>query len=236
MSNYDQVYTKNDLYTMYNIYLNNLKKSPLKKEWVNPLEKFKFIKNSEDKYILNWEDEKNPYLDEYNSEKIKLALDIKQNGIYWHFGGEYQGDKILLNEGKHRFASILLADHCNKWNLNKKFLCVVDPIALNKDYIYKVVEKKLDKPITMKIPYVSKRSIFKRKVYNKFYNKIQKRYNLKDGINEIKVVTDWESVRAYQVWAVFLKDLFYKYKEKYNEIIKPSPIINNQEKWNDFIK
>jgi hypothetical protein len=238
LNRYNQLFNKEQIYEMYNIYLENLQKTPFKKIWIDPLEIAILDKNKDFTSYYNWKLYFNdPYLKEYNNKKIKLALDIKQNGTYWPFAGWYiNNGKIQIKEGQHRFMSILLANHYNKWNLNRKFLCVIvkDKDVFEKD-ISGIQLTKLDKPITMKIPYTKDMNFFKRKLPS-FYNKFYKNKNLKKGINKIKITTKWGSMRSTQIWTIFLRDLFYKYKEEYNEIIKPSPIINNQKKWNNFIK
>jgi hypothetical protein len=235
INRYNQIFTKKQIGEMYSVYLENLKKTPFKKIWINPLKKFKLNKGNEYFALYQWGDNYgDPYLKEYNNKKIKLALDIKQNGSYWPFGGWYKNNNIYIKEGKHRFMSILLADHYNKWNLNRKFLCV---IVENKDVFEKTKNDliKLQKPITMKIPYIKKMYFLQQK-FPSLYNKFYKNKNLKERINKIKVTTKWMAMRSTQIWTIFLRDLFYKYKEKYDEIIKPSSIINNPKEWNNFIK
>jgi hypothetical protein len=235
---YKDQYSKNKINRMYNIYLNILKKLPFKIKWIYPSQQLDFLQHKNNSVISSWGKlNDDPYLKEYNNKKIKLGLDIKQNGTYWPLWGYYTSKgKIKIKEGKHRIASIILTNYIGKWDIKRKFLCIIvnEPTLFNEN-IKNNFNNKLKSPIKIQIPFPNNNSFLENQFFN-LYNNIKRHYFLKPTINTIQITTKWQLIRITQIWSIFLRDLFYKYKEKYGEIIKPSPIINNQKEWNDFIK
>lgn len=129
-------------------------------EWLKPKDFQRFFTKSCDfnKFLLD-----NPYLNQYQNDKIKLAEDILENGTYFPIFARKEQDYTRIYQGNHRLYSLMIYDK-KIHKIEKQFLFIYFPapdIKVNIDWYdfnlqtleiykqnivtnYKSIEKRLD--------------------------------------------------------------------------------------------
>ena len=246
------IFDKEYIKYMYNTYINYNLKNILEAElfrflWIHP--KFIYItekKKKEEQWAMRNQANqfKDAYLVESRNNKEKLGLDVLKNGTYWPLvisARRYQR-LFYVYEGSHRMLSIRSLYKNNLWPEDKKMLClnIITRDFYELKYGKEFIE--LKKPIEQVLPF----SV----VYGDEYNtpdgkefvkdKCFKRdgasfFDPKKELIKMKIYNYSDLLYANQSMSHWLRDIFWLYKENNEDIIKPSKIINSEDKWNKFI-
>lgn len=236
------MYSKSIIESLYyNDYLNVLK--CFKQGWVDIKT---LIPRPYYKYTVPWVNKSDLYLREYADNKVGLALDILENGTYWPLvvcSGE--NGKIYLTEGFHRVESIKLAIEQGLWTKDTRMLAIYLPSIDLYDYRgnKNVLNKfKLKYPIKIPVFTSGPKTPFRffylfEKFGDKAVDLVDKLMDIK-GVSRLEITTDswWILFKTYQLYTTELRDMFYRYKEKNKEIIKPNLIINDYDEWYEWYR
>lgn len=193
-------YSFNDLKIMYDeLFLDFINKLPFEKKFLNISDLDIYNKKIE-KGIWDGID---PFIREYRSKHINLALDILKNGTYCPI---VVIDKNIVREGCHRISSF------RKMLINKD-IYMYSLLVDNKNIIGKHGYQ-YELPINGVCVNIPINKLLKVR-YPFLYDRLIKRKSKsKNGLYEVKVKTDWEIYKVYQFYTTFLRDLIYLHRIK----------------------
>lgn len=225
----------------YNDYLNCNLKNVLKSNnniYIEFLPLDKLLLN-ENTLVKDWDGcFQDPFLDEFNSNKIALGQSILEKGTYFPCMVflDYDLEHYHIREGNHRIASLKLCQLRGLVPDDYKICCIVLPrdLGLNmRDSIYN--HNLTDK---IKSRYILECFWTPRVINDEDYLKIVKENLIKqnhqllnDYVVEYEVTSYVGLYEAVHAFPLFLRDLFYHYPE-----IKPATIINDEKEFQKWLK
>ncbi len=208
---------KKEIEQIYNYYFFNLH------QLVNQLNyKFEWIRASKYRFsnfgeydVSDFSRLPNPYLLDYQHDKIKLAEDILANGMFFPFyGGKLDNpinpDLYFIIQGKHRLYSLKRYSE-NVQYLEDEFLFITYPIDVQ---YFRMANHEMDK--------------IKNPIYMYDYNEIEQKLEL------VKVDNYTTSLKIMDRFGTYLGNYLYKLR-KQGINIKGHQIINNKQAFEDFI-
>ncbi len=202
--------SKEDIYYYYNdfIYYNikNMVDKGFNFKWIHP----KYISLEKGRDLTP--KIKDPYL-EGSDYLTKLAISIKKIGTYWPILTLDEEEGYIAAEGKHRITAIHLLCDKGEWG-DKKVLCFVSPKG---DEFSKT-------KVNMHIPYLHKNP--EEEISDK----------TKSILIDVVASGFGEICSIYEVYPFWLNHMFFSYKSKNKETIKPHSVINSEACWNEFIR
>ncbi len=219
----------------YNHYIKNLLGSIYKKEWVDP-RTLVSIKSPH----KNWEALRkvDPYLNEHIKKKEGFYLDILENGMYWSFIGYIENGVYTVTEGVHRLEAVHYLIKNGLWPEGRKVLFMITPKGLfGEAEDLRFSEIKLDPEPTLYVPIYKNPQTCPRLtlLFANDENK-KKLFASKIGdILEVQVDNMFKYRQIYVIFPMILKHMFHDYKTKHGDIIKPSPIVNSEEAYYEFL-
>lgn len=175
-----------------------------------------------------------PFLDEYSEDKTELGKSILEKGTYFpcQVFLNYDYETYIVREGNHRIASLKLCQLQGLVPDDFKICCIVLP----RDFFTTKVMNNYKIAHAFEAQYILEcywgRNVINDKEYNNIVKEELKKNNhllLNDYLVQQKITTFKELFGALNLFPLFLRDLFYLYKN-----IKPAEIINNEElffKW-----
>ena len=202
---------------LYDIYLYNLyqmiNKLKYKWEWAR-VSTYRFS-NFGEYDVTDFSRLPNPYLLEYQGEKIKLAKDILENGMYFPFyGGKIDKpinpELYFILQGKHRLYSLTRYSEDIDF-IWKKFLFITYPIDIQYFRMFTNRNETLPEPIQM--------------------------YDVDQETGTIVLETFnlyTETVKVMDRLGGAMGNYFYKLRKQGIEVKAPS-VLNNEDEFNEFI-
>lgn len=204
--------------------------------------KAKFI--SLDKLILredvmsrNWDTYfQDPYLAESSKDKTLLAQSIMENGTFYPIQVTLNHDQetYMVREGNHRIASLKLGQSYDIVPSDYKILCIIiEPSIFSHNT--SMLRGVLSEPLVGRYnidPIWTTKTLVSTEYYDRVYKSIEQ--NGEKLINEYTVESEAKTLHdAYQfiyIYPLFLRDLLYMFPE-----VKPSPILNDEKLFNEWI-
>ena len=234
-------YTEEQVYKMYNEdYINtnlrNVFKHPqgFESKWLS----LDQISLNDKVTAKNWTNYfKDPYLNDSADNKLKLAESILEIGTFWPCVviEDYDGVSYCSREGNHRILSLKLAQLYDMVPDDFKILCIVLPrkVFNHTGYLY---DHKLSEPIIGRynMDAVWGTNYFGNEILTEKIkqNILDKGEKIIDSFTiESKGTRVLEMYEFTYIYPLFLRDLLYM-----NKSIKPSPVINNEEVFNNWLK
>lgn len=216
--------TKEKLEKFYNWALYNLKVSPNKLEWIKP---------SELPYIepRSWVVVGDAYLKNSEADNYLLAKDLLDNGTYWSINifvdkNENNNVSYRLRDGVHRVHLIKMLNKQGLWKDDRKILVKTD--ELKETYTGEDIKFAIPSPHIVTDKFIQK--------YQFLYDTVNAK-GIKYLDEECEIV-EFKHPTGYLCQVMFsylLRNAFFEYQSKYGEIIKPSPYINDEAKFNEWI-
>lgn len=225
-------YTLNETQNLYNLWLElNLKSILLHPQgfpyiWLK-LEDIEFYKE----FGMEWNLSNDPFANKYNENKIDLAKSILKNGTYFPCLVFKENNKYYIKEGKHRITALKMAQQQNLVPSNFSLFCIIVPkfLIYYQPYSFDYYLIKSPPLYVINIPEIryGKRFFTERKYKNDVAHHLLNRggffindYLIYEQIIDIKDM--YESVLHIPT---FMRDLLFLYNNK----ITPSPVLNNKE-------
>lgn len=206
--------SRSKLEKFYNAYLFNLHQSSYRTLWVT-------LNEIKECHLSGWKCIKDKYLEDSEQNKDKLAMDIYTNGTYFPvFVKKQQDGKYIIRDGVHRVYVMRRLIEKGYWSKRKKIL-------VSTDELLNPVEKQRVFHIPMVVVDEFKQNYAF--IYNDLNEKPLKFVDEDEELAEYK--TQKSGYLAFTCLSLLLRNPFFEYKEKNEFPIKPSPVINNQNKW-----
>lgn len=243
-----ETYTEEDIYNFYyNHYINfNLKQLYLAND---PRFSFKWYSLDEINVrhtILNrswYYYFKDGYLSDCATYKTNLAKDILDIGTYWPLKVSRNKDDGLLyvHEGNHRVLSAKLLQMEGLWDNNYKWLCIefdgdYQKFKMNNDRITE--EMFLPKLIRQRMPFIIRFGVDTSRDDKKVLD-IMEANNMTfidEHTIELEPELYQEFISVGETYPHWLRDILYNFKQENGRPIIPSPVINNKDIWDEWIK
>lgn len=209
--------SKENLSMVYENYLYNLKTSPYQTKWVT-------LEEIEEHHLHGWKCIGDKYLEDSQHDKNKLALDIYRNGTYFPiFVLKQKGKPYKLRDGAHRLYAMKMLIEQGLWEKNRKILVATDE---------KVDGYKEGQEFKFRIPTMVVDEF--KENYSILYDELE--------TNRPMIYTDHNKYFAEYITKRFgylatacisllLRNALFEYRSKNDDIIKPSPIINDYDAW-----
>lgn len=210
---------KEFLLFVYNCYLYNLKRLSTKTKWI-------WLTEIEDHQLRSWTCIGDKYLEDSKDDKMKLAMDIYENGTYFPiFLKKELARPYILRDGGHRLRAMRLLVEKGFWDESKKIMVATDEqieTEYNKENIFLIPLMVTDE---FKANYKA--------VYEEFFQQENIEY-----YDENKYFAKFRTERfgylATACISLLLRNAFFEYKTKYGDVIETSPVINEYEAWKEW--
>lgn len=177
-----------------------------------------------------------PFLEEYEDEKTKLAESIMNQGTYFPIQVTANEDwkTYTVREGNHRIASLKLGQLYGIVPEDYKILCFVVE-HFNYSAAEKTINGLLSEPLygCQNIDPVFGSVVYSNKnYYDKIKNSIKSNgYEMLNDYTFLMSTTQMKEAYDYiYIYPLFLRDLFYKYPE-----IKPAKVLNDETLFKEWI-
>lgn len=217
-----KLYCLEEILIFYSAYIYTLKQAPFSRVFTNPRD---IIIDVPEK--RKWEEaaQRDKFLEQYQNNKLELALDIKDNGIYFPFSALQTQNGLQVVEGMHRIEAIKMYIDCGgEWN-HDLFTFVV-PNTFYEEVNFNPYNKQIFFPI-FNIENNWHKDLFGKHFQVDSFNK--ERYELvkRDQPLLINVYTEQEYITTLFIWHKFLRHIIFKYYDTHNEKIPVSRYLNS---------
>lgn len=189
-----------------------------------------------DTISFDWNSSHDPYAKECNNNKLIFAEELINKGTYFPIIVTLEDTGYYVWEGQHRIQALKIAVAHNLISQNYELLCIIVSSGL-------IASQRLNKKIKQNNNSIKGRFIIEQKygseiLINKKYQQQVYDYIKNKGFNIINDYTVEENttdrVEMYNYlthYPLFLRDLFFKYKE-----IEPNKIINNKDAFFEWMQ
>lgn len=167
-----------------------------------------------------------PFIKEYLDKKINLGLDIIKNGTYWPIVVTEKFNKLYVQEGNHRVISLKLCSYNGYIDENFEILCIRIPYDWENFKIYERIKNPFNIRFELENRYGSE-YLNNEYIYNAICQDIINKGGriIDNYTGQITVYNKIDIAFCIMAYSLFLRDLIYNYQD----IIKPSAIINNKD-------
>lgn len=185
------------------------------------------------KYFVN-----DPYLKDMHDDKLKLGRSILEIGTWYPFvvaPMTKDDDKLYVFEGNHRIISLKLLAMTGEISEDFKVMCLVLPTDY---YTFKEETNYITLPSPVKYRYILEDVygcdiLANQELLNKTLDKVKSDGEILINDYTVEAVGTKMSdiIGVVHAYPLFLRDLIYLHDSK----VLPSPIINNEEKFKEWI-
>ena len=194
--------------------------------------------------VKNWDTYfYDPFLKDSAEDKMKLGLDILENGTYfpiWVFQNQPEDKTYLVKEGNHRVYSLKLAQAYGYVPKDFKILSIILPHAEWAESFTSSIhyEKYLNNPIDIRYnidPVWGTSSLNDPNFFEDIKKSlIEEEHIINEYTVESKIYTVYELYQSLHIYPLFLRDLFYNFSD-----IKPAKFLTDEKKfieWKNKVK
>jgi hypothetical protein len=211
--------TEEKLNKFYGYYLHNLKTAPYKTMWVT-------LDEIEEREINNWLCIGDKFLEDSANDRNKLALDIYKNGTYFPlFVLKREGLTLKIRDGIHRIYCMRKLVEKGLWKKDRKVLVATDELTDDyypgKNFIFYI-------PIVVAEDFKQNYSFIYRDIYESklIYADKEKEF--------VEYRTKKKGYLTSVCISLLIRNALFEFKQKNGYPIKPSPIINDYNKWKEW--